>query len=49
MKSSYSDRIKITKRGKIVRKPMGTGHFRSKLNGKGRRNKNKMRGLNSAI
>ncbi len=33
-KDSISDRIKVTSTGKLLRRTMGLGHFRSKKNGK---------------
>ncbi len=30
MKSAVKDRIKVTKNGKLMRRKMGIGHFRSK-------------------
>ena len=33
MKSSIADRIKITKTGKVLRRPMGIGHNKSKKSG----------------
>ncbi len=30
MKKSMSSRIKITKNGKVLRRKMGTGHFRTR-------------------
>ncbi len=31
-KDSVSDRIKVTKTGKLIRRRMGVGHFRAKKN-----------------
>lgn len=33
-KSSVKDRIRVTKNGKLMRRNMGLGHFRSKKSGK---------------
>jgi len=33
-KDSIKDRIKVTKNGKLIRRNMGLGHFRSKKSGK---------------
>jgi ribosomal protein L35 len=45
MNKSITKRIRITKNGKIVRRPMAVNHFRTRRNGKGIRNKRKTRGL----
>lgn len=34
MKESISERIKFTKRGKLIRRRMGQAHFRAKKNSK---------------
>lgn len=36
---SFSKRIRITKTGKAVRRPMGVNHFKTRKNAKGIRNK----------
>ena len=40
-KKSISSRIKVTKTGKLIRRKMGQGHFKTKRNGKGIRLKRK--------
>ena len=45
MKNSVSDRIRITKTGKILRRPMGVNHFRAKKTGKQRMGKRGTRSL----
>src|ERR1700722_19008057 len=42
---SFTKRIRITKNGKIVRRPMAVNHFRTRSNAKGIRNKRKTLGL----
>ena len=49
MNKSITDRIKITKRGKVVRRPMAVGHFRTRTNAKAIRNKRKSRSLGMSI
>lgn len=49
VKNSISDRIKITKTGKILRRPMGLNHFRAKKSGKQIRAKRKYKLLYSPI
>lgn len=46
MRKSQSKRIKITKNGKIVRRPMGVNHFRTRKSSNNVRGKRKSRGLN---
>ncbi|HVO28797.1 MAG TPA: hypothetical protein VMT81_02330 [Candidatus Paceibacterota bacterium] len=38
---SITKRIRITKNGKVVRRPMAVNHFRTRANAKGIRNKRK--------
>jgi ribosomal protein L35 len=38
---SVTKRIRITKNGKIVRRPMGVDHFRTRKTGRGVQNKRK--------
>ncbi|HEY4475769.1 MAG TPA: bL35 family ribosomal protein [Candidatus Paceibacterota bacterium] len=45
MKNSVSDRIRITKTGKILRRPMGVNHFRAKKTSKQRMSKRGTRSL----
>ncbi len=45
MKKSISQRIRITRRGKAVRRPMGVGHFRTRKSTANVRGKRKQRGL----
>ncbi len=45
MNKSITSRIKITRNGKIVRRPMGVNHFRTRANAKAIRGKRKSRGL----
>jgi ribosomal protein L35 len=42
---SVSKRIRITKNGKVVRRPMAVDHFRTRKNGKGIQSRRKTRGL----
>jgi len=46
---TLSKRIKITKNGKIVRRPMGVSHFRTRTNAKAIRNKRRTRSLNFSL
>jgi len=46
MNKSITKRIRITKTGKIVRRSMGIGHFRTRTTQKNIRNKRKSRSLN---
>jgi ribosomal protein L35 len=41
-KKSISNRIKITGTGKLMRRPMGQGHFKAKKTGKQNRSKRGM-------
>jgi len=43
---SISKRIRITRNGKIVRRPMGVNHFRTRKTQKTLRNKSKTLSLN---
>jgi len=38
---SFSKRVRVTKNGKMVRRPMAVNHFRTRANAKGIRNKRK--------
>ena len=38
---SFTKRIRVTRNGKIVRRPMAVNHFRTRANAKGVRNKRK--------
>lgn len=38
---SFTKRVRITRTGKIVRRPMAVNHFRTRANAKGIRNKRK--------
>ena len=49
MNKSLSKRIRITKNGKIVRRPMAVSHFRTRTNAKAIRNKRKNRPLDFSI
>ena len=42
MKHSLRSRIRITKRGKFLRRPMGVGHCKAKQNFKTKQRKRKM-------
>ena len=42
---TLTKRIRITRTGKVVRRPMAVNHFRTRANAKGIRNKRKTRGL----
>jgi ribosomal protein L35 len=46
---TFSKRIRITKNGKIVRRPMGTDHFKTRHSTKTNRNTGKSRGLDYPI
>ncbi|MEK7174624.1 MAG: hypothetical protein AAB759_03115 [Patescibacteria group bacterium] len=47
MRKSFSKRIRITKNGKVIRRPMRIDHFKTRSSGAGAiRNKRKSRGLN---
>jgi ribosomal protein L35 len=46
---SFTKRIKITKNGKIVRRRMGVGHFRTRKNSKMNRDAGKSRGLDMSL
>ena len=46
MRKSLSKRIRITKNGKIIRRPMGVDHFRTRKTQKVVRRKNKTVSLN---
>ena len=41
MKHAVTDRFRVTKTGKTMRRPMGIGHSRAKKTGKYRRGKRK--------
>jgi ribosomal protein L35 len=41
MKKSVSSRIRVTKNGKIMRRKMGTSHFRAKMSSKSKQDKRK--------
>lgn len=43
---SLTKRLRITRTGKIVRRPMAVNHFRTRANAKGVRNKRKTLSLN---
>ena len=49
MNKSATDRIRITKNGKMVRRPMAVGHFRTRTNAKGIRNKRHSRPLGLSL
>ena len=49
MSKSVSKRIRITKNGKIVRRPMAVDHFRTRKNGKGIQGKRKSMSLDYPI
>ena len=42
---SLSKRLKITRNGKVVRRPMGVNHFRTRKSSKNIQGKRKTRGL----
>lgn len=46
MKKSVSKRIRVTKNGKVVRRPMAVDHFRTRKTGRGIQNKRKTLSLN---
>ena len=45
-KDSIATRIKVTKTGKLLRRPMGQGHFKAKNTGKQNRQKRLMMRIN---
>ncbi len=45
MKKSINKRIRITKNGKVVRRPIAVNHSRTRKNAKGVMGKRKTRGL----
>lgn len=45
MKNSMSSRIKITKNGKLIRRKMGSGHFRTRKSSKSIQSKRKTTSL----
>ncbi|MBI4095213.1 MAG: 50S ribosomal protein L35 [Candidatus Liptonbacteria bacterium] len=45
-KKSVTKRIRFTKRGKLIRRPMGVNHFRTRKSQKLLRKKGKMVGIN---
>ncbi len=45
MRKSVSKRIRVTKNGKVLRRPMGTDHFRTRKSTKNIKSKSKNRGL----
>ena len=45
MNKSVTKRLRITKNGKTVRRPMGVSHFRTRTTAKSIRNKRKSRPL----
>ncbi|MEK7195423.1 MAG: 50S ribosomal protein L35 [Patescibacteria group bacterium] len=49
MKKGVSKRIRITKRGKLVRRSMSVDHFRTRKSQKNIRNKRKGRGIDYPI
>ncbi len=49
MKKSVSKRIRVTKNGKMVRRPMAIDHFRTRNTQKNIRGKSKMRTLDIAL
>jgi ribosomal protein L35 len=49
VKKSVSKRIRITKNGKIVRRPMGVNHFRTRKSTKNVRSKRKTLSLGYPI
>ncbi len=49
MNKSATKRIRITRNGKLVRRPMAQGHFRTRTNAKGIRNKRKSRPLEISL
>ncbi len=49
MKKSISQRIRVTRQGKIVRRSMGVGHFRTRTTQKNIRGKRKGRSLGQQL
>ena len=45
MKKTYRSRIKTTKNGKIIRRKMGSSHFRSKKSASSKQERRKGQGL----
>ncbi len=48
-KKSISSRLRITRRGKVIRRAMGVGHFRTRKSQKTIRGMDKNRGLNHPL
>lgn len=48
MKNIIANRIKITKTGKLLRRPMGLGHNKSKKTGRQNQHKRKKLAVNAA-
>lgn len=46
---SIEKRLRVTKNGKVVRRPMGVDHFKTRKSNKSLRNKRKSRSLNYPI
>ncbi len=46
---SVSKRIRITKNGKMLRRPMGVNHFKTRKTGRGIQNKRKMLSLDESL
>lgn len=46
---SFSKRIRITKNGKVVRRPMAVDHFKTRKSTKQNRNSRKTMGLNMSL
>ncbi len=49
MKDTISDRIKITRNGKVLRRSMGVGHFRTRKSTKNLVGKRTRKALNVSI
>lgn len=49
MNKSISKRLKITKNGKVVRRPMGVNHFRTRKSTKNVRSKRKTLSLDVSL
>jgi ribosomal protein L35 len=47
-KNSITDRFRVTKRGKVLRRPAGLGHSRANKTGKAIRDKRRTLGLEPA-
>jgi len=49
MRSTFTSRIRITRRGKVMRRKMGSSHFRSKKSAAAKQSRRKTHGLDFSI